>query len=336
MTGAGTLRRAGLLAALAVAPWTALAQPRPEPVVAESPDWTGLTRWIGAGRSARLDVRTGPLDLATLTPKAGVAVIAPEKPVPAEALLRFVREGGRLLVADEGEATAELWTALGLRSEAAPRGGQPTLAGHPGFLVLTPDGVGVFEGVDRLVTNHPAAFAPTPLEAAVRFVDGTPFAFQLTVGNGEIVALADSSLFINLMQTVPENARLAANTLGWLSEEGARPVFLFAGADAANGDYTGVAPPDEKLAGPAAFNRAMTKLSTARPDDPAVRFFVALLLAATCIYALGVFPGLGGRRAPNGPRFPSPAGRAPKAAARAPSSPGPIEPTEPTPRNQAR
>ena len=293
------------LCAFAVAPWSAGAQPRAEPVLSESPDWTGISRWIGAGRSARLDVISGPLDLARLTPKASVAVIAPDAPVPAEALLRFVREGGRLLVADENDAADLVWAALGLRMVAAPRGIQPTLAGHPGFMVLTPSAVGIFEGVDRLVTNHPAAFAPTPMEAAVRFADGTPFAFQLRVGNGEIVAIADSSLFINLMQTVPENARLAANALGWLSEEGARPVYVLAGHDQSIGDYAGVAPPDTKLGGPAAFNRAMTKLASARPDAAAVRFFVALLLAATCIYALGLFPGLGGRRRPAGPRFPT-------------------------------
>lgn len=286
---------------------TAAAQgPVAEAVQTESPDWTGLTRWLGAGRGARLDVRTGPLDLATLSPKSGVALIAPEAPVPAEPLLRFVREGGRLLVADEGEASAELWAGLGLRSAPAPRGGQTTLPGHPDFVVLTPSTVGVFEGVERLVTNHPAAFAETPLDAAVGYADGTPFAFQLSVGNGEVLVLADSSLFINLMQTVPENARFAANAMAWLAEDGTRPVHLLAGADSTQGDYAGVAPPDEKLGGAATLNRGLARLSTARPDDPAVRFFVALLLAATCIYALAVFPGAGSRRRPTGPRFPGP------------------------------
>lgn len=278
--------------------------PAAEAVQTESPDWTGLTRWLGAGRGARLDIRTGHLDLETLNPKTGVAIIAPEAPLPAADLLRFVREGGRLLVADEGEASAELWAGLGLRAAAAPSRAQPALAGHPGFVILTPDAIGVFDGVERLVTNHPAAFAETPLDAAVRYADGTPFGFQLAVGNGEVVVVADSSLFINLMQTVPENARFAANAMAWLAEDGTRPVHLLSGADSTRGDYTGVAPPDEALGGAATLNRGLARLSTARPDDPAVRFFVALLLAATCIYALAVFPGAGSRRRPPGPRFP--------------------------------
>lgn len=301
----------GRLTALLVAFWagSVAAQPRPEPVEAESPDWTGLSTWVGAGREVKLDLHTGPLDLKALTPRASVALIGLESAPPVEDLLRFVREGGRLLVADEGPAAAPLWEGLGLRQVPAPRArdGEDSLPGHPGFHVLQPPQRGLFAGVPRLVTNHPVAFSPSALTPAVTFPDGTPFAYHVALGNGEVLALADASLFINLMQSVPENARLAANVLGWLSgEDGQRPVHLLAGIDTAAGRYEGVAPPDEQLGGAAAFNRAVGKLASAHLDDPALRFFVALLLAAACIYALGVYPGFPGRQRPAGPRLPPP------------------------------
>jgi hypothetical protein len=280
--------------------------PASEPLVVENPDWNGLSRWFGAARSARIDVRTGPLDLGTLSPRSAVALIAPESTLPTDDLLRFVREGGRLLIADEGEGAADLLAALGLRRVPAPTAGAAGLPGVPAVQVLTPRSTGVFEGVSRVFVNHPAAFAPVAYEAAVRFPDGTPFAFHVAVGNGSVLALADSSLFINLMQTVPDNARLAANVIGWLSEDGERPVTLLAGIDPTTGSYTGIAPPDERLGGPAFVNRLVEKMNSARPDDPLVRIFVALLLAAACIYALAVFPGPGSPERSPGPRMPPP------------------------------
>ncbi|MCK6569795.1 DUF4350 domain-containing protein [Myxococcota bacterium] len=290
----------------------ATATAEPPGVEVENPDWDGLTRWYGAARSARIDVRPGPLALDTLPPKAAVALIAPEVPPPADALLRFVREGGRLLVADEGDGAATLYGALGLRLVPAPAGGVLPLPGVPGVGVLTPRATGVFDGVGRLFVNHPAAFAPVEYDAAVRFSDGTPFAFHVAVGQGAVLAVADSSVFINLMQTVPDNARFAANVMGWLSEDGARPVMLLAGHDAVTGEYAGVAPPDEALSGPAAVNRLVEKLSSARPDDPLIRIFVALLLAAACIYALAVFPGPAAPDRRPGPRLPPPPPTAPR------------------------
>lgn len=296
---------------LALTPPPAHAQPQGEPVAVESPDWTGLTRWLGAGRSARLEIRTGPLDLSQLNPRMGVIIVAPETRLDPEPLLRFVREGGRLMVADEGDASAPLWAALGLRAQAPPRGAAEALPGHRDFALVTPSPVGVFVDVPRLVTNHPGAFAPGPLEPAARFSDGTPFAYQVALGNGECLVLADSSVLINLMQVVPDNARFAANALAWAAEDGRRPVHLLAGVDPVAGAYTGVAPPDEALPKTAQFNRALTHLAAARPDASAVRFFVALLLAAACIYALAVFPGLGGRHPPRAPRIPHPTAHRP-------------------------
>jgi hypothetical protein len=290
----------------------ASAAPAVEPVTVENPDWNGLTRWYGAARAARLDIRLGPLDLSSLPPRAAVALIALETPPPVDDLLRFVREGGRLLIADEGPASAEILGALGLRLVPAPAGPSGPLPGVPGIGVVTPRATGVFEGVGRLFVNHPAGFAPVDYDAAARFDDGTPFAFHVAAGHGAVLAVADSSLFINLMQSVPDNARFAANVAGWLSEDGARPVTLLAGTDEVTGRYAGVAPPDEALSGPAAVNRLVSKLTSTRPDDSLIRIFVALLLAAACIYALAVFPGPGAPGRAPGPRIPPPPPTAPR------------------------
>ncbi len=300
------LSRAAVAATLLAGPMSADAQPAASPVAAESPDWTGLSDWIAAARSAGLDVQTGPLDLSTLSPREAVAVIGPEAPPADEALVRFVQEGGRLLVADEGAASDALFTRLGLQPKAAPRGTDPSLPGYPDLVVLTVAPFGVFTGLERLVTNHPGAFAPGPLDAAVGFASGDGFGYDATLGTGEFVAVADSSLFVNLMQHVPENARFSAQVVSWLAENGKRTVHVVAGADATGGEYAGIAPPDEALHGAQAFNRAVSKLANSRPNGIAIRFFVALVLAAACIYAVAVHPGLPGRRRRPGPRISAP------------------------------
>ncbi|MCA9542481.1 MAG: hypothetical protein KC620_26470, partial [Myxococcales bacterium] len=149
---------------------------------------------------------------------------------------------------------------------------------------------GLFNRAPRLVANHPVALrAPEHLQPAVRFADGTPFAWHLRIGAGEVVLLGDSSLFINLMLDAGDNARFAANVGSWLGRDGATPIVLVSGPAPLSGQYGG---PGLAQGAVDDLNRALGDLGAQlAPDEIVLHALIALLLAAVLIYAVAVFPG---------------------------------------------
>ena len=285
-------------------------------------DWDGLSRWVASLEAASIEVRTpDSIDLAALAPGSGLALIgAVPEGADAAGLRRFVQEGGRLLLAVEGDEAAGLLRAFEAGVDPAPVD-LPLLGGHPALPVLSVAGGGVLQGVDHLVTNHPVALRATErLTAAVRYADGTPFAYHLRVGEGEAVLVGDASLFINLMLDAADNARLAANLGAWLGRDGKVAVYVAGAATPVRGRY---GQPDDPAAGPGtvgALNRALANLSgDTPPDDLAIQLFIALLLAGTLMYAVAVFPG--GEPAADPATPPFPAGAEVERAAGAPGGP---------------
>ena len=267
----------------------------------ENLEWNGLSGFAAALRRASVDLHAdATFDLATVEPGSTVAIIGVDIPSGiADALHRFVLEGGRLLLADEGPGADALLERFGLVRSAAPRNGQPRAGGHPALAIIDAPGTGVFAGVHRLVTNHPGALTSREgLRGAIHYRDGTPFAFHLEFGAGEFIALSDSSLFINLMRSAGDNSRLLANLGTWLSDGGERSVKLAAGATPLAGDYAGAVPASRAPGAAGRLNRAIQQLGIRRPDDVALRFAVALLLAILVLFALTVFPGGRPRLAP--------------------------------------
>jgi hypothetical protein len=268
------------------------------PALADAPDldphnaeWNGLSRLASGLTAAGLRVETPPsLDLAALSPDRGLALFDPDAVEHPADLRRFVEDGGRLLLAVEGPGADPLLTELGLRLVEAPAA-QARLGDHPGLLVLRGPDEGLLTGVRHVVTNHPAALqGPSELRPLLAFDDGTPFLYHLRMGAGELVVLADASPFINLMQDAGDDARLAADLGSWLGAGGQRPVVLAAAAAPLTGRYHGNGPsPADGTRD--RLNQALEQLRVPMPDGLAVRFFVALLLAGTVIYALTVFPG---------------------------------------------
>lgn len=269
-------------------------------------DWDGLGRWVTALESTAIEVRTpDSVDLAALPAGAGLALVGAPPGADTAGLRRFVQEGGRLLVAAEGADLDPLLRAFEASVVPAPPEG-PRLGGHPALHVLESPRGGLFRGVNHLVANHPVGLvAPDRLGAAVRFADGTGFAYHLRVGEGEALLLGDASLFINLMLDAGDNGRFAANVGAWLGRDGEAPVYLAGATTVVEGAY-GTPTPDPAGEGPvAALNAALRGLSgDTAPDDLAIHFFLALLLAGVLMYAVAVFPGSEPGADPAAPPFP--------------------------------
>ncbi|MSP71650.1 MAG: DUF4350 domain-containing protein [Myxococcales bacterium] len=302
------MRALALLMVVLLAPPAWAQAPEQGDFEPESGEWSGLSTWVSAARGAGIDVRTpASYALSSLPSRGGLVLIGLPILPDATELLQFVREGGRLLVADDAGASSALLSAVGLRLTDAPTGQDPLVAGRAGFPVLNAPGTGVFQGVKTLVTNHPAAFAGAPqLDAAVRYASGEAFAYHLQDGSGELLLFADPSLFINAMQSAADNGLLSTNLIRWASDDARRTVVVLGGQVTVTGGYSGDGAAHRFSAAKKRLNEQLGQWGAERPSGVSLRFFSAVLLAILCLYAWAVFPGSSGsRRGPLGPGLPS-------------------------------
>lgn len=307
-----------LLALLVAGPAWADLDPR-------STEWNGLSRWVqGLERGATAVHTPERLDLGAVPKESGLALVGAERVEDLTGVRRWVERGGRLLLAIEGPEADGLLRLFDAHAAPAPEGGR-RLGGHPALRVLPgPDRGALFRGVRHIVTNRPHALtAAEHLRPQMRYEDGTPFAYHLRLGAGEVLLFGDASLLINQMLEAGDNARMAANVGAWLARGGQTPVYVVGPAGRVTGSGAGGnAPAAEGTV--AALNRALGRLSAhAAPDAPAVHILLALLLAACITYLVTVFPGGRGDDVP-------PSADATGAVARAAGRPGgPADPDQP-------
>lgn len=292
-----------LVAVWAVAALSALLQPA-RAATADSAEWDGFSRFVQLMRGAGVTVEAPPgIDLGQVEPGAGLALLDPP-PGDFDGLRLFVQEGGRVLLAVESSASAPLLAAFDLQLEKAPPASSVE-GGHPALRALQAPGAGLFGDVGDLLANRPAAVAaPLHLDPAVRYPDGKGFAYHLELGEGELLVVADASLFINLMLDGADNARFAANVGAWLGRNGQTPVWFAGPTTPIEGRYGATG--DPPLTG---LNQALAELGRILdPDDIVLHLLLAMAIAGTLVFAISVFPG-GGRATHDQPPTPSHAER---------------------------
>lgn len=282
----------------------------------EGDGWDDLSRWVQGHTAAGGVLRAGDsIHLADVPPGSGLALLAPGPVQDPAGVRRFVQEGGRVLVAVDDDSANDLLREFETHATEPPAEGE-RLGGHDALFVLRPPQARVFSGVGALVTNRPMALAPIGvLDPAVRFADGTPFAWHLKLGEGELLLLGDASLFINLMLDAGGNRVFAANTASWLSRGGTVPLTVVGGGVPLTGTF---GTPDAE--GVDGINETLAGLAGQGPPDALlVHVLLALLLGAVTAYTLLVFPGRPTRRL--GPSRPSQVSGLVERAAGAPGGP---------------
>ena len=167
--------------------------------------------------------RTG-LDRAALDPGATLVVADLDRvgPEEAAALARFVGDGGRLVATGR---TAGLVAA-------AVVGGGPSWAAAPATPARPLAPVGEVAGVERVVSAGAGSWAGAGPMLPVLASREAVLATVAAVGQGRVVAIADSSLVQNRLLTRADNAAFGLAAVG---EEG-RPVRF---AEAHHGYGTG-------------------------------------------------------------------------------------------------
>src|SRR5690606_36476737 len=223
---------AGRLAALAASLACLAALPGGAPAQAPAPGpdydlgnegWNGLSVLDARARGMGFQVvQMSAIDWDALDRSDVVFFLYPTARIDPTHLDSFVRNGGRVLLADDFGETDAAHGRLGILrggSDAAAASefwddqlfapiARP-LARHP----LT-------DGVDSVTTNYPAVWRTTGAASPViGFDDGSSVVAALVQGDGRLVALSDPSVLINRMLEFDGNLAFAINLLRWLGRD---------------------------------------------------------------------------------------------------------------------
>ena len=223
---AALLLAAGLAALAAVAPARpAAGQPAgPDDYDLASTSWKGLSTLEALADGMGLEVlQVSGVDWDEIERGDVLFLLYPTRRVEPAHLNAFVRNGGRVLLADDFGRTEDALAGLGiLRGSSAAAQADEFWDDQPFAPVARPlSGHPLAENVAELVTNHPAVWrtmrGPQPV---LGFSDGSAIVAALEQGDGRLVALSDPSVLINRMLEFDGNLAFAINLVRWLSRPG--------------------------------------------------------------------------------------------------------------------
>lgn len=203
-----------------------------EDLSVEQRGWNGLSELLELARKEATVLTPNRLDASQLDSSDALLVVHPVTPLPTPQLIKFLRKGGRLAIADDFGTGRTLFAAFGTGMHEPGRHTPRALRNNPQLAVATPViAHALADGVDALVTNHPQViYHPdlTPIFA----LDQAAGAIVLSgaVDKGRLVAISDSSLLINNMLELPGNRAFARNLVRFLRGVEQRRLYI-AGSD---------------------------------------------------------------------------------------------------------
>jgi len=197
--------------------------------------WNGLSELAELAQGMGMAVQIADaLDLEAADAQVTTLLLfAPLSAPDPAALLRFLRRGGRVLIADDFALGEPLLAALQIDRSPNPLAAtDDRYRDNPNLPVARPSSSGpLVDGVDHVVTNHPAYLRSRlpPVLQVASALDAVAVAGELPAGKGgagRFVALSDPSVLINNMLAFPGNLAFARNLLSWLGRPGGRLVVL--------------------------------------------------------------------------------------------------------------
>jgi uncharacterized protein DUF4350 len=187
----------------------------------ENRDWNGLSDLASIAQSRGFTVDTrGDVEWTEIGAGDALFVLYPTGRLDAVHLAAFIRQGGRVLVADDFGRSDEALARLGiLRRPALGIHPARVWAGNPNLPVAVPvaEGHPLARGVAELVTNHPAVFSLSGwADTVFAYGNGEAVVVAGQMGTGRFVALSDPSVLINGMLAFDGNLAFAVNLLDFL------------------------------------------------------------------------------------------------------------------------
>lgn len=194
--------------------------------------WNGLSELASLARSHQLHIELiEELNWSSLPPGAALIVLYPLSNLSSRDVFSFLKQGGRLLLADDYGEGDDLLLAFGIQ-----RHDSTTLLAdrfHNKNLSLPLARSGSVHhplnaGVSKVIANHPAYFT-SPFPTLVGFESDQQLIVAAKVGKGRFIALSDPSILINAMLRFKGNMTLASNLLAYLCRDSSKQIFLVTG-----------------------------------------------------------------------------------------------------------
>ena len=291
-----------LLLALAAAPGGALAQTPGGEYDTSNTAWNGLSTLDALARGMGFAVRAqDTLSWDEIEPTDVLFILYPTAKIEPSHLTRFLRNGGRVLLADDfgraEEALRDLEILRGPGGAAVAQSFWDDQTFAPIAKALDPAHP-LAAGVDSITTNVPAIWRDLREGSRVfGFDDGSVVVAAVEMGDGRLVALSDPSVLINRMLEFEGNLGFAINLLRWLERPGAEPRLIIMTGDVSllgqPSRQLGVDPKAGTVGGLLGdFNLWLQNLHLWIPTDSALRVIAVMAALLLSILALVI------RRAP--------------------------------------
>jgi hypothetical protein len=196
--------------------------------------WNGMSSFVGLGEALGFEVSPVlSLEWGELSANEILVLVYPTQHVDPGKLSAFLQAGGNAIIADDFGDGKDAMQYLGLlRAETTVPRAKKYYKGLLHAPIATPGSEHPLnEGVEEIITNHPAALTRVEGAASViEFDEGGSVVVAGERGSGRFIAVSDPSIFINRMQQFPGNVTLTQNMLRWLNRGGrARRVVIVRG-----------------------------------------------------------------------------------------------------------
>lgn len=193
-------------------------------------DWHGLTSFVEYSENLGVEIRSvDRLDWDEVETDDVVAVVYPRNSPDVQSMASFISDGGRVVVADHYGASVPFLERLSVeRAEPAPvelPHGQ-FVDDHPGWPRFDVRGEHpLIDEVDDIVANYPAVLYNVG-GPVVAYDEEGGLIYDMMLGDGRAIVIADPSLFINTMLPIADHSRLVANMWDYLCVEDCRVWLL--------------------------------------------------------------------------------------------------------------
>jgi hypothetical protein len=206
--------------------------------------WNGLSTFVQLAAGDGFDVKavTG-IDWDDLESGDILVILYPLNELDATHVNAFVRNGGRLILADDFGNSRKTFSRLKLaREEGVGVGAAEYYDDLPFAPIATPRmDHPLTRGISKLVTNHPAVIVDSGgADEIFGFTEGEAVVVAGQFGGGRFVVMSDPSILINSMLHHPGNFQFALNVLRYFSPDKRGRVVVLAGEFSLRGEPTNV------------------------------------------------------------------------------------------------
>lgn len=182
-------------------------QARAAPFDLAGNDWEGCADLVRLARTelgADRVITTQQIDFHELKPDDGLLLLHPERTLDVDALAKFMRAGGRVVMLDDFGRGDSLLRHFGMDRVASPRHPAELLRHNPQLALAEPASAHpVVTDVSRVVTNHPTGLSHPDLSPVLKIratgEADVVVAVAGAVGQGRLLAVGDPSILMNSM-----------------------------------------------------------------------------------------------------------------------------------------